>query len=186
MNVVYYDTDSIKSIGKIDYTQFNKKVLNEHIQMCNKLGINPERLTATDSFGNVHNIGFFEQEEKNTAVEYCTLGAKKYCYRTTDNALHLTVSGVMKTSVVDLNDDINNFKDNMTFGYKQTNEHENGEHDNEKLTHYYNDEQEPFTFEDIDGNIYTCNDTFGVILQPVVYTLGYTDLLELAQQEYLC
>lgn len=186
MNVVYYDTDSIKSIGKIDYTQFNKKVLNEHIQMCNKLGINPERLTATDSFGNVHNIGFFEQEEKNTAVEYCTLGAKKYCYRTTDNSLHLTVSGVKKTSVVDLNDDINNFKDNMTFGYKQTNEHENGEHDNEKLTHYYNDEQEPFTFEDIDGNIYTCNDTFGVILQPVVYTLGYTDLLELAQQEYLC
>lgn len=183
IDVVYYDTDSIKSIGKIDYTDFNKKVYNEHVKMCNKLGINPDRLKAVDSFGNVHNIGFFEQEEKNTAKEFCTLGAKKYCYRTLDNKLHLTVSGVKKSSVTDLHDNIYNFKDGAIFGYNQTNDED--KHENEKLTHYYNDEQEPFNFVDIDGNTYHCTDSYGVILQPTIYSLGYTDLLELAEKEYI-
>lgn len=184
--VLYYDTDSIKSIGKIDFTEYNKNIRQQHLKMCQKLGINPERLSAVDSFGNVHNIGYFEQESKNTSIEFCTLGAKKYCYRTEDNKLHLTVSGVKKTSVTDLKDDIRNFKNNMVFGYKQTNEYEKGEHENEKLTHYYNDNQEPFDFVDIDGNTFHCTDSFGVILQPTVYTLGYTDLLELAEEEYIC
>lgn len=183
--VVYYDTDSIKSIGKIDFTDFNKTVNTNLLEMCEYNGIDPQRLTAFDNKGRKHHIGIFEQEQESTAKEFVTLGAKKYAYRTLDNKLHLTVSGVKKASVNDLNDDIRNFKNGFTFGYNQTNEHDKGEHDNEKLTHYYLDEQEPFIFTDYQGNKFLCTDSFGIVLQPTIYTLGYTDLIEASEEIYL-
>lgn len=183
--VVYYDTDSIKSIGKIDFTAHNQAVFDRQLKMCEYYNINPNRLIGTDTKGVKHHIGFFDQEAKNTAVEFYTNGAKKYCYRTIDGKLHLTVSGVKKSSVTDLKDDINNFKDGFIFGYKQTNEYKNGEHEHEKLTHCYNDSQEPFYFTDIDGNNYKCTDTYGIILQPTTYKLGYTDFIEASQEEYI-
>ena len=183
--VVYYDTDSIKSIGQIDFTEHNKRVDEELKEMCKYYNIDEQKLYGKDINGNYHHIGYFDQETKNTAKEFCTLGAKKYCYRTLDGKLHLTVSGVKKSMVSQLDDDIKNFKDGMIFGYEQTNEYKNNEHEGEKLTHYYIDNQEPFTFTDIDGNEYTCNQKYGIVLQPTTYTLGYTDLLIASEEEYI-
>ena len=43
-----------------------------------------------------------------------------------------------------------------------------------RLVHYYIDDQPEVTFEDIDGNIYTSNYKYGIVLQPTTYTLGGT------------
>ena len=58
---VYYDTDSIKSIGKIDFTEFNKTVNTNLLEMCKYNDIDPQRLTAFDNKGRQHHIGIFEQ-----------------------------------------------------------------------------------------------------------------------------
>ncbi len=44
----------------------------------------------------------------------------------------------------------------------------------QKLTHYYIDEQEPFTYTDKDGNQYTSKQRHSIVLQPTTYSLGIT------------
>jgi hypothetical protein len=50
--------------------------------------------------------------------EFVTLGSKRYCYRE-DGQLHITVAGVPKIGVAELQDDIKNFRKDMIF--KNTN-----------------------------------------------------------------
>ena len=47
-----------------------------------------------------------------------------------------------------------------------------------KLSVTYKTNQEPITFEDIDGNIYTTKNKYAVVLQPTSYTLGLTPVYE--------
>ena len=86
---LYCDTDSIKYIGDVDFSKYNK----ERIAESKKSGS-----YATDPQGNVHYMGVFEQEEDMIAFK--TLGAKKYCYIDTEGVLHLTVAGVGKSAGV--------------------------------------------------------------------------------------
>lgn len=166
--VVYYDTDSIKSLGKIDFTEYNEQIQKECEQSALANGLNIDDFAPLDKKGVAHPCGLFEQE--TPAQEFITLGAKKYCCRY-DDGLHLTVSGVTKKAVKGLKDDIRNFNTNMIFNYE----------DAQKNIHYYT-QQEAFTFTDIDGNNYTCNDTYGIVLQPTTYTLNVTrDYAELIQ-----
>ena len=162
--VVYYDTDSIKSTYEIDYTEYNNKIIAECEQSAkiNDLDINafkPKTIKGIEK-----QLGIFEKEPDNFGKEFITLGAKKYCYRTIDNKLHLTVSGIRKEAVTGLKDNINNFKIGLKFDYKTA----------KKNTHYYT-EQIPFTFTDVDGNTFTCTDEYGIVLAPTTYTLGLSD-----------
>lgn len=169
-DVIYYDTDSIKSIKEIDFTDYNNQIMQECIESAKENNLNIEDFAPLDKKGIKHQIGVFEIEPP--ALEFITLGAKKYCYRL-DDGLHLTVSGVSKKAVTALNDDINNFKKNLIFDYDHA----------KKNMHYYTT-QEPFTFTDIDDNTYTCTDEYGIVLQPTTYTLGITDEYEKILEMY--
>ena len=161
INVVYYDTDSIKTVKPVDFSEYNNKIIEECKASAEANDLNINDFAPADRKGVKHQIGVFESE--GAAEEFITLGAKKYCYRK-NGELHLTVSGVPKQAVDALEDNINNFRNDFTFDYEHA----------RKNTHYYL-KQEPFTFIDIDGNEYTCKDTFGIVLQPTTYKLGLTD-----------
>ena len=132
---VYCDTDSLKYIGKVDWTEYN----NARIAECLETGS-----FATDPKGITHYMGVFESEN-NPATGYAylqfrTMGAKKYAYisdytshetRTIKigdseytylhigpGACHVTVSGVNKAlggSELDEHDGLNSFTEGFTF-----------------------------------------------------------------------
>lgn len=83
-NFVYCDTDSVKYVGALDFTEYN----NRCIQASRESGA-----YATDPAGTVHYMGVYEQEADYT--EFITLGAKKYAY-THGTKIGLTVSGVSR------------------------------------------------------------------------------------------
>ena len=84
---LYCDTDSCKYIGTVDWDKLNKPVMDR----ARKKG-----LYAVDPNGKYHYMGVFEDEKKSEAIEFKTLGAKKYVYRTLDGKLHITIAGVNK------------------------------------------------------------------------------------------
>lgn len=84
---LYCDTDSCKYFGQVDWEKIN----GPRREKAEKLGY-----VATDPNGIKHYMGLFEHEKKSDAVEFKTLGAKKYAYRTTDGKLHITIAGVNK------------------------------------------------------------------------------------------
>lgn len=81
---IYCDTDSVKYIGNVDFSEYN----NGRIRESKKSGA-----YAADSTGVVHYMGVYERDGEYT--KFCTMGAKKYCYEV-DGKLHATISGVSK------------------------------------------------------------------------------------------
>ena len=84
-NLLYVDTDSVKVIGELDFSEYN----NKQKQLSEKSG-----LFAADPAGTVHYGGLFEFD--GSFAQFITLGAKKYCYVDMSGKLHLTLSGVAK------------------------------------------------------------------------------------------
>ena len=171
-DMIYCDTDSLKYTGHYDhiFDEYNKSVYNKYCEVVREF---PTELKISDFMpkdrkGIAHPIGYYEDD--GTYTEFITHGSKKYCYRSAENGkLHITVSGVSKKGVSALNDDINNFKKDFRWGYR----------DSGKLTHDYVENQADFTFTDIDGNKYTSHQRHAVILYPATYTLGITGIYEL-------
>ena len=95
--MVYCDTDSVKTKGPIDLSRLNEKRQNMAIE---------NSAYADDPKGNRHYMGVFELEGKY--VRFITCGAKRYAYETeyckyakscengSKCCLHITVSGVSK------------------------------------------------------------------------------------------
>lgn len=79
---------------------------------------------AVEHNGKEYWLGIAEHDKSFS--EFKTLGSKRYCYRD-EKGLHLTVSGVPKNGVNQLNDDINNFCKGFIFDGRLTG----------KLTHSY-------------------------------------------------
>lgn len=106
-NFVYCDTDSVKYIGDIDWTAYNR----ERIRISKANGA-----YAKDAKGNMHYMGVFEAEE--FMPRFKTLGAKKYCYEDEDKHLHLTLAGVSKklgAEELEARGGLEAFKDNFIF-----------------------------------------------------------------------
>lgn len=175
--VAYYDTDSIKGTGDVGdvIENYNKGVL-EHIKQSSKDNdIDINLYMPTDKKGVKHPLGVFENEtEKGLYKEFKTMGAKKYCYKDKDGALHLTVSGVRKSAVRAFKS-IEDFENGFTFDYNYSG----------RLIHYYEDDQKPFMYIDIQGNKYICEQRHAIILQPSTYTLGQTSEFETLINEYI-
>ena len=102
---IYFDTDSIKvasGYNKLIIENYNKKVIEKLKKVSNELNINFSKFSPLDIKGNSHTLGLFEKEytskvnKEYTYKEFKTLGAKKYAYRTFDNEVKITVSGVPK------------------------------------------------------------------------------------------
>lgn len=82
---VYCDTDSVKYIGDVDWTAYNEKRRKDS---------EASGAWADDPAGVRHYMGVYEEDGEY--LEFATLGAKKYAYRTPDGVLHATISGVNK------------------------------------------------------------------------------------------
>lgn len=85
-NFVYCDTDSVKYLGSIDWTAYNKEREKD------------SRISgayATDPDGVTHYMGVYEADGEYS--EFKTLGAKKYAYTFTPGGeTHVTIAGVTK------------------------------------------------------------------------------------------
>lgn len=82
---VYCDTDSVKYLGDIDWTTYNKEKELESLESGSY---------ATDPEGVIHYMGVYEDDGHYT--KFATLGAKKYCYQFEDGKTHCTIAGVNK------------------------------------------------------------------------------------------
>ena len=104
-NIIYSDTDS----GKCYYTEeVRQRIagLNEKV-----IALDKKMNAYVDTGKNVYYLGVAEDEtEGEPYLEFVTGGAKKYAYRD-KNGLHITISGVQKECVSQLNDDITKLKD---------------------------------------------------------------------------
>lgn len=162
---VYCDTDSVKYLGDIDLTVFNRQRI---------LDSKRSGAYATDPAGITHYMGVYEKE--HDMCEFRTMGAKKYVYRETpDDKLICTIAGVSKSlggKELESHGGITAFHEGFTF------EEAGG------LEAVYNDDINEVI--DIDGH--SLKITSNVVLRPSTYTLGlsadYKRLLMEVRYEY--
>lgn len=98
---IYCDTDSVKFVGNVDFTELNSKLqaLSEK-----------HNAFADDPAGKRHYLGVFERESTGkskdktlpTYKRFCTLGAKKYCFIDQDGKLNITIAGVSKSGAQEI------------------------------------------------------------------------------------
>mgnify|MGYP001026853740 CR=1 FL=1 len=81
---VYCDTDSVKTLVELDFSEFNKTRMCESSKNGGK---------ATSRGGKTHFLGVFEQEP--TYEKFISWGAKKYAYEI-GGELKITIAGVSK------------------------------------------------------------------------------------------
>ena len=164
-DTVYYDTDSNKFKNPADHMHLidviNQRNLDKIKAACEYYEISPDLFSPKDIKGIPHTLG--ELEIECTYDRFKTLGAKKYAYEI-NGELHITIAGVPKKAGKLLGS-LEDFNKGFVFGYEAG-----------KLMMCYDDKQDPFTFEDIDGNIYHCDDiSHAIIAQPTTYELGITE-----------
>lgn len=176
--VVYYDTDSIKHLQdpRVDavIAEENRLITDQLEECCRELDIDPSMLRPLDPKGKAHPLGLWEDEVKSFALDFITLGAKRYAYRTKDDKLHCVVSGVNnKTGYKALNGDIRNFSKKLVFGYESAG----------KLTSYYNDNQPDIIYKDYLGQVYKSTQRHGICLQPAEYRMSMSETFEAYVEE---
>ena len=102
---VYADTDSVKTIGRLDLSQYNEERKSASLS---------SGAWAYDPQGVAHYMGVFEDETPEAYKAFKTLGAKKYAY--VDNkGLHVTVAGVNKKKGAPELKTIDNFNEGFIF-----------------------------------------------------------------------
>ena len=149
-NIVYWDTDSCKYIGDVDFTAYNEKI----IKLATKYGA-----YAVDRNGVVHYIGVFENEGYSKPNRFKTMGAKKYVLEDQDKKLHITIAGVnKKLGGVELGK-LENFKDGFIFNKAGGNEI------------VYNDNADMY-YLTLEGKQLHITDN--AVIRPSTYTLGIT------------
>ena len=160
-NFVYCDTDSVKYVGSVDFTE-----LNAEIQAKSE----KHHAYADDPAGVRHYLGVYEHDD--TYKRFCTLGAKKYAYEDEDGRLHITIAGVSKRGAAEMGK-LENFREGFIFRESAGQEA------------YYNDDwmEEPV---EIDGHLLAISPN--IYLQQGEYTLGltleYKRLFHLTQEQF--
>lgn len=156
---IYCDTDSVKFVGDVDFTDLN----NEIRELSTLHGS-----YADDPAGNRHYLQVYEKDA--TYKRFAQLGAKKYAYDD-DKGFHITIAGVAKSGAEEMGC-LENFYEGFVF-------HKSG-----GVEAFYNDEWgDPI---EIDGHQIELPPN--VYLQPGEYTLGltleYKRLFHLTQEQY--
>ena len=160
-NFVYCDTDSVKYVGEVDFTE-----LNAEIQAKSE----KHHAYADDPSGIRHYLGVYEHDD--TYRRFCTLGAKKYAYEDENGRLHITIAGVSKRGAEEMGC-LENFKEGFIF------------RENAGQEAYYNDDWMDDPVE-IDGHMLWISPN--IYLQQGEYTLGltleYKRLFHLTQEQF--
>jgi hypothetical protein len=169
---VYADTDSLKLADGYNeevIKNYNKSVEERIKRVSEELRIPLEKFAPTDIKGKVRMLGVFDHD--GYYKEFITQGAKKYAYKTEDDEIHITVSGVPKSGAVCLKGDLRNFKDDLLFAHKYTN----------KNTVMYCEEQSSIEYSDYLGVKSQVSDKSGCCILPTSYVLSksldYAELL---------
>ena len=89
--MVYCDTDSVKYIDSLANQNLREKLNEEILQDIKDCGKN----CTVEYKGKYYTLGLWEDD--GDYVQFKSLGAKKYCYTTADEQIHITVSGLSKT-----------------------------------------------------------------------------------------
>lgn len=151
-NFVYCDTDSVKYIGSIDWTSYNKQREKDS---------KASGAFATDPKGITHYMGVYEADGEY--AEFKTLGAKKYAYNyEPGGGTYVTIAGVTKKSggkELDENGGLKAFSPGFTFVKSGGTEA------------IYNDDPEIKTVVR-DGKL--INITPNIVIKDSTYTLGIT------------
>lgn len=173
-NAVYWDTDSVKSAIKLDFSEYNRQRIKDSKE---------NGAYATDKKGNVHYMGTFEEEHDGEPYyEFCTLGAKKYVYTMEPGGpCEATIAGVAKVprgkhlsggQELDKHGGITAFKPGFIFKEAGGTEA------------IYNDNPDISSVE-IDGH--TLPITSNVVIRESTYTLGitaeYDELLKISAHQ---
>ena len=83
---VYCDTDSVKYIGEVDWTEYNAERMRDSLE---------SGAYADDPKGRRHYMGVYEADDGYPAG-FATRGAKKYVVQHPDGKLEATIAGVTK------------------------------------------------------------------------------------------
>ena len=157
---VYCDTDSVKFVGSVDFTELNAEIQAQSER---------HQAYADDPAGVRHYLGVYEHDADYK--RFVTLGAKKYAYEDQSGKLHITISGVSKGGAAELGK-IENFQEGFIFRKSAGQEAA------------YNDEwAEPV---EIDGHMLPISPN--IYLSESEYTLGltleYKRLFYLTQEDF--
>ena len=165
--VVYCDTDSIKvkeGYDKQVIEDYNNFVERKIKHVSETLKIPLDKFAPKDIKGVPRMLGLFDDD--GHYLEFITQGAKKYAVKTLNKEgqeeIHITVSGVPKKGAASLKGDLNNFRNDLVFDFKDTG----------KNLLIYTEAQEPVTIVDYLGNKYDSYDVSGCCVLPTTYILG--------------
>ena len=160
--VLYADTDSLKlkeGYDKNVIDTYNKFVANKIKHVSEVLKIPFEKFAPKDKKGKERMLGLFDDDGHYD--EFITQGAKKYAVKQ-NGEIHITVSGVPKSGAKSLKGDLNNFRNDLVFEFKDTG----------KNLLIYTENQEPVEITDYLGNTTIVNDLSGCCILPTTYILG--------------
>lgn len=160
-NFIYCDTDSVKYVGDVDFTELNAEIQAQSER---------HGAYADDPAGNRHYLGVYEKDA--TYKRFVTLGAKKYAYEDDNGELHITIAGVSKDGAKELGK-LENFQDGFVF------------HESAGQEAFYNDDWIETTYT-VDGHELVISPN--IYLRQADYTLGltleYKRLFYLSQEEF--
>lgn len=144
---VYCDTDSVKFIGDVDFSELNK--------IREKRALDAGAW-ASDPHGEAHFMGVYETD--GDYKRFKTMGAKKYAYEEEDGSLHITIAGVSKKAGAKELGKLENMVEGFTFYAAGGTES------------VYNDNMD--TWVERDGHMIRITDN--IVIRPSTYTLGLT------------
>lgn len=159
---LYGDTDSLFYINNHNFDKYNADCDRRLKEMADHYGIDYNKVWPINDKGEVSHLGYFMDEE-DEIIEFKTLGAKRYCFRSKSGKLFLTVSGINKKAVSCLNNSLDNFKDGCKFDKDSP--------DVTKRLHTYITSQGTITWPD--GYVSTYD--YGINIRRTGYTLTITD-----------
>lgn len=171
---VYCDTDSIKGLFDDDdlkwFDEYNAHISELQEKCAAFYNFPVARYTEKTAKGKYKQLGIFEREDD--AVEFKALRAKVYAAAHPDKngnlEIETTIAGLPKSSGVAKLSCVDDLQTGLFWWEKES----------KKLTSYYLDTQQPTVWHDKHGNIYKCEDKFGVALIPTSFSLELTDEYE--------
>ena len=160
---IYCDTDSCKGFYTDDdlklFEEYNKNVEIQQKKVAAELGFDVNLFTAKTPKGNIKRLGVMERE--GDCIEFCTLGAKRYCANH-DGEVECTISGISKKAAANKVKSVKDFDSSVSWNTEES----------EKNIAYYNDNQPKCIWTDRDGVEYVCEHKYGIAVIPTTFDLS--------------
>jgi hypothetical protein len=170
--IIYCDTDSIKGLftdEDIEWiNQYNDGIASIENAVAGVLGIDPTLYTPITSKGKMKRLGVMEREDD--AVEFKTLGAKRYCYKAYDEddgeyKIHTTIAGLPKEAGTKVIKEVSDFTNETKWNIRKS----------KKNIAVYKDDQPYAKWIDKYGRVYENYDKYGIAIVPTTFDLSISE-----------